>query len=139
MDFFIRQNATLPLLIMELSNDSRVDYRKFYSMLENASITFSMIDSDGSYKIFNKSAFLVSKPQHAYRTPSVPEYYICYKFCPEDTDVVGKYKAEFRLDFLGTVDMPYEEYGILIAPIKEDLYVYIKESFTLSEAQQIHC
>lgn len=60
MNFFIRKDATLPLLRMRPIENSGVDYQKFMTMLENSAITFSMRDiNSGVYKIANKSGGIV--------------------------------------------------------------------------------
>ena len=46
MEFFIKQNATLPTLKMQVVKDGRNDFRSFMESLQNAIITFSMINSD---------------------------------------------------------------------------------------------
>lgn len=53
-NFFIRKNSNLPLLKLKVINDGRADFRKIYDRLENAAITFSMMDEKGNYKVFNK-------------------------------------------------------------------------------------
>ena len=53
-NFFIRKNSNLPILKIKPINDGRSDFRQIYDRLENAAITFSMIDDKGIYKVFNK-------------------------------------------------------------------------------------
>jgi hypothetical protein len=43
-NFFIRKNSNLPLLKLKVINDGRREFRKIYDRLENAAITFSMMD-----------------------------------------------------------------------------------------------
>ena len=45
MEFFINKNSTLPYLKMELVNDGRNDFRKFYEKIQNATIKFNMYDT----------------------------------------------------------------------------------------------
>ena len=42
MEFFIRQNATYPILKLRLIDDGKNDKSSFNDMLENSSITFEM-------------------------------------------------------------------------------------------------
>ena len=116
MDFFIKQNATLPILKMDVVYDGRTDAAKdLYSILDNASIRFSMkLESNGIQKIFMKDAYLTEK----YRTnPDSPrEYYIYYKWDVKDTNKVGRYLGEFSVILAN---------GDLIAPIRENLYINI--------------
>ena len=47
--FFIKKDSTLPILTMKVVNDGRYDYKKIFDRLENAAITFSMVDEKGNY------------------------------------------------------------------------------------------
>lgn len=123
-NFFIRKNSTLPILKMAVINDGRSDYRNIFDNLENAAVTFSMIDPEtGIYKIFNKPALIIPVEKEICEDDT--EYYIGYKFTSRDTNKNGIYKAEFKIDFL-------DDSCTLIVPIREDLYVYIGDSFTNS-------
>ena len=42
MEFFIRKNSTLPKLMVEFINESRVGYHQTAQDLSGATITFSM-------------------------------------------------------------------------------------------------
>ena len=44
-NFFIRKNSQLPILQMKVINDGRNDYKKIFEELENAAITFSMLNA----------------------------------------------------------------------------------------------
>ena len=49
-----------------------------------------------------------------------PEYYIYYQFTNKDTNRVGRYEGQFMLR---TPD------GVLILPIREELYINVQPSF----------
>jgi len=76
MEFFIKKDSTLPILIMEVVNDGRTDnYKKFNEDLVNASIRFSMKrESDGAQKIVMNNAFITEKLLNNSDSPE--EYYI---------------------------------------------------------------
>ena len=44
MEFYIKKNATLPVLKMQVVKDGRSDYNNFMDLIENSSIIFSMVD-----------------------------------------------------------------------------------------------
>ena len=44
MEFFINKNATLPVLKLELIRDGRNDFEKFFELIQNADIYFTMTD-----------------------------------------------------------------------------------------------
>lgn len=120
-NFFIRKNSTLPILKLKLVNDGRTQYRQIYDRLENAAITFSMIDEKGNYKVFNKSGLLLPVDKEICKEDG--EYYLGYQFDTKDVNLAGSFKAEFRVDFLDNGES-------LIVPIREDLYVNVLDSFT---------
>jgi hypothetical protein len=120
-NFFIRKNSELPILLMKVVNDGRSDYRKIYENLENAAITFSMVDDKGNYKVFNKQGLLIPVDKSVCKEDE--EFYLGYKFNKNETNTIGTFKAEFRVDF-------FIDNTSLIVPIREDLYVNILDSFT---------
>ena len=122
-NFFIRKNSQLPVLKMKVINDGRFDYKEIFDKLENATITFSMKDSEtGRYKVFNKPGLVIPVENNE----CDEEYYIGYKFTNKDTDRPGCYRAEFKIDFL-------DDGCSLISPIYEDLFVNVLDSQTNSK------
>ena len=122
-NFFIRKNSQLPILKMKVINDGRFEYKDIFDNLENATITFSMKDSEtGRYKVFNKPGLVIPVENNE----CDEEYYIGYKFTDKDTDRPGCYRAEFKIDFL-------DDGCSLISPIYEDLFVNVLDSQTTSK------
>jgi hypothetical protein len=119
MEFFINKNADLPLLKMQVVKDGRVDFDEMTNLIENSIIYFSMKNNlTGSYKILNSIGGFVEK---TFIEPNAKvEYYIYYKFSPNDTSESGRYEGEFSL---------MSDDGTLILPIKEKLYINIVENF----------
>jgi hypothetical protein len=117
MEFFINKNSTLPVLKLELIRDGRNDFQKFFEMIQNADIYFTMSDVvTGVKRIAKKSTGVqLVMPQ----SDCVgEEYYLIYKFTEKETSVAGRYVAQFTIEFLdGT--------GTLIVPIRETLYVNV--------------
>lgn len=121
MEFFIRKDSLEPILKMQLIQDGRNDFRKFYQGLENAVLSFSMKKVDtGEYVILNKAAGIVQKTE--VDPVNDPEYYIYYRWQPSDVMEAGRYQGQFLIEFLtdGTQ---------LVAPVREDLYINIQDSF----------
>ena len=121
MEFFIRKDSLEPVLKMQLIQDGRNDFRKFYQGLENAMLSFSMKKVDtGEYVILNKAAGIVQKTE--IDPTNDPEYYIYYRWQPTDVMEEGRYQGQFLIEFLtdGTQ---------LVAPVREDLFINIQESF----------
>ena len=122
MDFYIRQHATSPMLVMKVVKDGRNDFNKLHEMLDNSCITFAMIDTEcGIYKIAHRNGGYIKK--ETIHPDSPDEFMIFYRWIVGDTDTPGRYRGEFRIKFNET----NEE---LIVPIREELFINILPSIT---------
>ena len=64
MEFFIKKNATLPLLKMQVVKDGRSDYNDMMDFIEESAVFFSMVNVDnGIPKITTRPAGFVEKIQ----------------------------------------------------------------------------
>lgn len=118
MEFYIGQNATLPLLKMQVVKDGRSSYNQLMESLEISTIFFTMVEVEsGIPKIVSAPCEIVSLilPEGA---PT--EYYVYYRFTYRDTDTPGRYKGQFLIK---------NDEGNLILPIREELYITVQESF----------
>lgn len=123
MEFFIKKNATLPILKMQVVKDGRSSYVEFMDMLETSSIFFTMVDvQTGIAKIVSAPCEIVNI-QLPYGSP--PEYYIFYRFKSRDTNTPGRYNGQFLIN---------NEEGSLILPIREELYINVQDSFISNTA-----
>lgn len=129
MDFFIKKNATLPVLKLQVVKDGRSDYDSFMNTIELSAIFFSMVDIDtGIPKISSRPAGFVEK---TFLDPNAePEYYIYYQFTPRDTNRVGRYEGQFMLR---------NDQGVLILPIREKLIINVQESFIADDLEYNAC
>ena len=109
---------------MQVWDDGRSDYKDFHRRLENAAITFSMINEKGVYKVANKSAIIIPKVLDI--CEENVEYYIGYKFTEKDTNTVGCFRGQFKITFL-------DDDCTLIVPVKEDLFINVIDSFVKSD------
>ena len=116
MEFIINKNATLPVLKLELIRDGRNDFQRFYDMVQNANIYFTMTDVVTGVKRIAKKPTGVQLviPESCVGE----EYYLIYQFTERDTAVAGRYAAQFTIEFL-------DNSGTLIVPIKEELFVSV--------------
>ena len=87
MEFYIKKNATLPLLKMGVVNDVRSDYDKFMSEIEKSSLYFSMVNvENGIPKITTQPAGFVEITKD---NPDAPdEFYVYFKFSKKNTNKV---------------------------------------------------
>lgn len=121
MNFFIKQNATLPVLKIKISKDGRSDFQTFIDNISNSTVYYSLIDVDTNVaKILNRPlSFLVNEAPNGV-SPSEVYFYIQFGF--KDTKKPGKYKLSLQID---------SSSGKISLPLKEDVFVYVTESFVL--------
>ena len=124
-EFFINKNSILPTLRMEIINDGRYSFWKFHEAIQNAVVTFSMKNVDTDILKISKAPCEVVLAEDG---GCEEKYIIQYKWKKRDTNEIGKFKGWFNIDFLDDISKYGVEYpsGLLIAPISEDLYIYIK-------------
>jgi FkbM family methyltransferase len=64
MEWYIKKNATLPVLKIQVVKDGRSDYNNFMDMIEQSAIFFSMVNTEtGIPKITTRPAGFVEKIQ----------------------------------------------------------------------------
>jgi len=119
MEFFIKQNATLPVLKMQIVKDGRSDYVVFMDQLEVSTIYFSMINTaNGIPKVVSAPANIVEKTFAELGTPV--EYYVYFQFTSTMTNTPGRYIGQFLIK---------NDEGNLILPLREELYINVQPSF----------
>ena len=129
MEFFIKKNATLPLLKMQVVKDGRSDYNKMMDFIEESAIFFSMVNTEtGIPKISTRPAGFVEKI--LIEPNADPEYYVYYQFTPRDTNTPGRYNGQFLFR---------NDQGTLILPIRDELFVNIQESFIADDLEYESC
>lgn len=124
MDFYIKQGSLLPILRMDLIEDGRHDYNKFFELLENSKITFTMVNKEtGVTKVAKAPAYIKLREDGG----CVDQYCICFDWRKHDTKEAGTYVGQFNIDF-GEVKNDEYDYpkGNLIVPIREDLIITIR-------------
>ena len=119
MEFYIKKNATLPVLKMQVVKDGRAGYIQLMQDLEVSTIFFSMVD------VYNGIPKIVSAPCYIvpliFAEDGVPtEYYIYYQFTARDTNTIGRYQGQFLIK---------NDEGNLILPIREELFINVQDSF----------
>jgi hypothetical protein len=129
MEFFIKKNATLPVLKINVIKDGRSDYDRSMRYLQDTDIFFSMVDTEtGIPRITSRPAGLIKKDP---LNPSQnTEYYVYYQFTPFDTKKVARYKGQFLFR---------NETGILTLPLSEEIYINVIESFIIDDFEFQSC
>lgn len=110
MEFFIRKNATLPVIQVDVIKDGKLDYNFKLSSLSSSTITFSMVDVDTKfYKVANALCTYESETKSIY-----------YQFTKRNTKNIGRYEGEFKVT---------NSQGSVILPLRDRLYVNVIDSF----------
>ncbi len=118
MEFYIKQNATLPVLKMQVVKDGRAGFLQLMEDLAVSTIFFTMIDVEtGIPKIVSAPCGIVPL---ILPLGAAPEYYVYFQFTSRDTNTPGRYQGQFLIR---------NDEGNLILPIREELYINIQESF----------
>lgn len=117
MEFFINKGSELPVLKLELIQDGRNDFRKFFEKIQDANIYFSMSDVVTGVKKIGKKRTGVALVEPVSDCVG-EEYYLTYSFSSKDTEKAGRYVGQFLIEFL-------DGSGNLIVPIKEELFINV--------------
>lgn len=105
MEFFIKKNATLPLISMKLIMDGRNGFRSMTD-LSGTTVTFSMKGENG--------------PRIIDRPCVYEDGVLFFKFKVSDTGKLGRYEGEFAV---------LDDNGRLVLPLKEKIFINIVDSF----------
>jgi hypothetical protein len=110
MEFFIKKNATLPILEVNLIKDGRLDYNYIKTNLSGNTIYFNMMDVDNDfYKVANGISIYDSS-----------NYSIYYQFTKKNTNKTGRYYGEFTI---------INDQGTVILPLREKIFITVLDSF----------
>lgn len=122
-EFYINQNSVLPQLRMDLIDDGRHSFWKFHDAIQNANITFTMVNIEtGITKIAKSPAYAKRRDIDS----CDDQYCICYDWKERDTKEAGIYKGIFEITFgeIKNDDFKYPT-GLLKMPIREELMISI--------------
>jgi chlorite dismutase len=123
MEWFIKKNATLPVIKVKLSQNGRSDFMKTMSSLAESNVYFSMTDVDTGIP---KISSVLATIQTGLTEDGQIEYFTYYQFKKNQTKKVGRFSAEF---------MVVNTDGVLFLPITEKIYVNIIESFAIDDVR----
>ena len=114
MEFFIKQNATLPVLKFNLISDGRSDYNHVNNIVGDSSIFMTMTN------LHTSSVIIYDGICQKYIDANTNDYYVNFQFNQRETSEVGRYLVEFKIS---------NTQGELILPLTEKIYVNITDSF----------
>jgi hypothetical protein len=129
MEFFIKKNATLPVLKINVIKDGRSDYDRSMRFLQQTDIFFSMVDTaTGIPKITSRPAGVIEQSQLSASADTL--YFVYYQFTPFDTKDIGRYKAQFLIR---------NETGVLNLPLNQEIFINVTDSFILDDMEYQTC
>lgn len=125
MNFFIKKNSTLPLLVFQITEKIQREFNLTDDMFENVGVTFSMVNAEtGAFKIANKAGGIFINDNYA-ENPDLEKFSLTFQFCEKQTSGVGNYLGEFVIDFLNNPSI-----GKLKLPIDTEINIVIKDTIT---------
>jgi hypothetical protein len=128
MEFYIKKNATLPVLKMKVIKDGRNDYNWFVNTTDYTGLFFSMVNIDnGIPKITSRPAKYETVTG---TTNGENDYYVYYQFQSKDTNKVGRYEGQFLLK---------DGDGDLFLPLTQKLYINVLDSFIADDLPYTTC
>jgi hypothetical protein len=129
MEFFIKKNATLPVLKINVIKDGRSDYDRSMRFLQQTDIFFSMVNTaTGIPKITSRPAGVIEQSQLSASADTL--YFVYYQFTPFDTKDIGRYKAQFLIR---------NETGVLNLPLNQEIFINVTDSFILDDMEYQTC
>ena len=118
MEFFIRKNSTLPKLMVDFINESRVGYHQSAQDLSGATVTFSMINQDTGLITY------ANLPATVELNTSTGGYSLVYQFTRKTSSKTGRFYGEFSVT---------NSRGVSILPVRDVLNINITDSFADSD------
>lgn len=126
--FSINRGSELPRLRLELIQDGKTDFRKFYLALQAAdSVTFTMTNLETGIKKIAKAPAEIVYDENS---GCEERYLLQYTWKKRDTNESGTFVGHFHIIFNDQVvtDGLVFPKGELIVPISEDLLIQINDS-----------
>ena len=111
---------------MELIEDGRHTYNNFHEAVQDANITFTMVNIDTKVtKVAKAKAYIKLREND----DCTEQYVICYDWKAHDTKESGTYEGTFDIDFNGNLKNDEYTYpsGLLKMPIREKLLIVIED------------
>jgi hypothetical protein len=122
MEFYIKQNSTLPILKMEIIKDGRSDFNLNSFLSGSSTFLISLYDKSNDRFLFASKECYVSSDYSEFEGKDL--YYLNYQFTNKDTLKTGRYEVQVSIT---------SEQGVIILPLQDKYYVNVLESFSLND------
>ena len=121
MEFFIKKNATLPLLKFEVFQDGRSDFNNLQNLSGTSSSYLTLIDPINSEIKFASRPCSIVTGQSEYDESKII-YFVQYQFKNNETKKLGRYEIELSI---------IDTNGTVILPLRDKVFVNIIDSFSI--------
>jgi hypothetical protein len=118
MEFYIKKNATLPVLKVEICRDGRSDFNLNSFLDSNNTFYISLFDKTIDKILFSSKECFVTTEVSPFEGKTL--YYLNYQFTNKDTIKEGRYEVQISVT---------SENGVIILPLQEKFYVNVIDSF----------
>ena len=120
MEFYIKQNSTLPVLKMEIIKDGRSDFNLNSFLSASTIFLISLYDRHSDTFLFASKECYVTTEYSDFEGKNL--YYLNYQFTNKDTKKIGRYEVQ--------VSIPSEN-GVTVLPLMDKYFVNVLESFSI--------
>lgn len=122
MEFYIKQNSTLPILKMEIIKDGRSDFNLNSFLSASTTFLISLYDKSNDTFLFASKECFVTSEYSDFEYKNL--YYLNYQFTNKDTQKTGKYEVQISIT---------SEQGVILLPLQEKYYVNVVDSFSVKD------
>jgi hypothetical protein len=122
MEFYIKQNSTLPILKMEIIKDGRSDFNLNSFLSGTSTFLISSYDKSTDRFLFASKECYVSLEYSEFEGKDL--YYLNYQFTNKDTLKTGRYEVQVSI---------LSDQGVILLPLQDKYYVNVLESFSLND------
>jgi surface protein len=120
MEFYIKQNSTLPVLKMEIIKDGRSDFNLNSFLSGNSTFLISLYDKSNDKFLFASKECFVTSEYSEFEGKDL--YYLNYQFTNKDTLKTGRYEVQVSIT---------SEQGVILLPLQDKYYVNVLNSFSV--------
>jgi hypothetical protein len=121
MEFFIKKNATLPILKFEIFKDGRSDYNQIYNLTGITSSYITLYDiNNNNLKIASRPCTITTGYSEYDETKIL--YFVEYQFKNSETKKLGRFEAIISI---------IENNGSTVLPLQDKVFVNIIDSFSI--------
>ena len=123
MEFYIKQNSTLPILKMEIIKDGRSDFNLNSFLSGSSTFLISLYNKITDRFLFASKECYVSSEYSEFEGKNL--YYLNYQFTNKDTLRTGRYEVQVSIT---------SDQGVILLPLQDKYYVNVLGSFLLENS-----